>query len=151
MTSDLTPGRITHWVTGTAAPCLSLFKPVVVGHPLPPMGPSPTDHYDPQTLWWRHEQLHRAALDDFPTALAMITGERDAAEAMFRTRMNDAWAKGDAALGAGIKTCWDEAAAIEARWTAAIAGAARRGPSVMGGSAALSWARLNAVAGFREG
>jgi secernin len=147
MTADLTPGRITHWVTGTAAPCLSLFKPVALGHPLPPMGPTPTDRYDPESLWWRHERLHRTALDDFPAALAMIGDERDGAETAFRERMNDAWARGDAAVGAAITTCWDEAAAIEARWTAAITGG-RSGPSVMGRALALSWARLNSVAGF---
>ena len=78
----------------------------------------------------------------------MIAGERDAAESMFRERMNDAWTEGHAAVGAAITACWDEAAAIEARWTVAFADAARRRPSVIGRSAALSWGRLNNVAGF---
>jgi dipeptidase len=152
MTSDLTPGAITHWVTGTAAPCLSLFKPVVVGMALPDTGPAPSDHYDGESLWWRHERLHRAALDDFPAALALIAGERDTLEAGFRARMDAAWANGDAGVGVGaaIAACWREAETAETRWRRAVAGA-RRGPSSIGRSAALAWARLNSVAGFPGG
>ncbi len=147
MASDLTPGRITHWVTGTSAPCLSLFKPVVIGLPSPGFGPAPTDHADVESLWWRHERLHRAALDDMPAALRLIADERDALEAGFRARMDAAWIADEAALAGAVAACWAEAEAAEARWRAALSTnrvAARR-PSR---SMALSWARLNAVAGF---
>jgi len=147
MTSDLTPGATTHWVTGTAAPCLSLFKPVVVGMAPPDTGPAPSDRYDGESLWWRHERLHRAALDDFPAAMALIAGERDALEAAFRARMDAAWAGGEMAVAAAIGACWREAEAAEARWRGAVAGAPS-GPSSIGRSAALAWARLNTVAGF---
>jgi dipeptidase len=147
MASDLTPGRITHWATGTSAPCLSLFKPLVIGLPLPAQGPSPVDRYDPDSLWWRHERLHRAALADVPASLALIAGERDALEADFRARVDAAWSGGQAVLAEAVAACWAEAAAAENRWRAAlpvIAGPARRPARSM----ALSWARLNAVAGF---
>jgi dipeptidase len=146
MASDLTSGAVTHWVTGTAAPCLSLFKPVVVGRPLPDVGPPSTDRYDDASLWWRHECLHRAALADFPVVLAAIVGERDALEAGFRARMDDAWASGLAAVDGAIAACWRDAEAAERRWMGSIS-AGRRG-SAIGRSAALSWARLNTVAGF---
>jgi len=147
MASDLTPGRITHWVTGTSAPCLSLFKPVVIGLPFPAHGPTPGDHYDPESLWWRHERLHRMALDDFPGALALIAGERDALEAGFRARMDTAWAVGEAAVADAVAACWADAETAEIRWRAALPanhGAARRPTRAM----TLSWARLNVVAGF---
>jgi secernin len=150
MTSDLTPGAITHWVTGTAAPCLSLFKPVVVGMALPDAGPAPSDQYDDKSLWWGHERLHRAALDDFPAALALIAGERDALESAFRARIDAAWTAGEAAVVAAIAACWREAEAAEARWRGAVTGA-RRGPSAIGRAAALAWARLNTAAGFPRG
>jgi hypothetical protein len=52
--SDLRPGG-RHWVTGTAAPCTSLFKPVAVEQPLDvDPGPMPTNRYDPAYRWWRH-------------------------------------------------------------------------------------------------
>ena len=150
MTSDLTPGRVTHWVTGTAAPCLSLFKPVVFGLPLPDVGPTPSDQHDGQSLWWRHERLHRTALDVFPAAMALIAGERDALEAGFRERMSNASAQGEAALPGAIAACWREADAAEARWTAAVAGVHHHGPSSIGRSAATAWGRLNHVAGFAK-
>ncbi len=145
MTSDLRPGAITHWVTATAAPCLSLFKPVVMGVGLPDVGPPPSDRYDESTLWWRHERLHRAALADFPAAMALISGERDALQSGFRARMAEAWAKGKAAVSGAVAACWRDADSAERRWRNAISGARR--PAGVGLSAALSWSRLNTVAG----
>jgi secernin len=70
-----------HWVTATAAPCLSVFKPVTVGEvPADPVA-MPTNRFDPSYRWWRHERLHRRALRDLPAALAAIGPERDAVEA----------------------------------------------------------------------
>ena len=149
MTADLTPGRTVYWVTGTSAPCLSLFKPVVFAAGLPPTGPTPSDAFDDQSLWWRHERLHRAALADFPAAMRLIAEERERIEAGFRTRMDTAFAQGGDAAATAADGCWREAAAAEARWTAVVTGAAPRGPSSIGRSNALSWARLNSVAGFR--
>ncbi|MCC6717041.1 MAG: C69 family dipeptidase, partial [Acetobacteraceae bacterium] len=57
-TGDGKAGAV-HWVTGTSAPCTSIFKPVFLDAGLPAQGPRPGDRHDPATLWWRHEQLHR--------------------------------------------------------------------------------------------
>jgi hypothetical protein len=147
MSSDLTPGQITHWVTGTAAPCLGLFKPVVLGMPMPNQGPPPTDRYDEASLWWRHERLHRAALADFPAAMVQIADERDALEARFRARMAEAWAIGEVAVPEAISACWREAESTEARWRRRLSGHGRS-PNTLGRSGARAWARLNTVAGF---
>ncbi|MDB5433230.1 MAG: dipeptidase [Caulobacter sp.] len=148
MASDLTPGRTVHWVTATAAPCLSLFKPVVMGVPLAAQGPPPSDRFDGESLWWRHERMHRAALARYPAVLATIAAERDAAEVSFRARMETAWAGGEAAVARAVTACWREAEAIEAGWLEAVWAGAPRGPSAIGRPAALAWARLNGVAGF---
>jgi dipeptidase len=149
MASDLAPGRITHWFTATSAPCLSLFRPVVAGLPLPDHGPTPTDQFDPQSLWWRHEQMHRTALARFSDALADIAPEREALEAKFRTRMAEAWTGDEAALTEAIQLCWTEAEEAEASWRAAVTGAPKPARNALGRSGALAWARLNQAAGFR--
>jgi len=58
---ELSPHGQTHWVTGTAAPCLGLFKPVRIDEPLA-WGVPPTDRYDPAAPWWQHEVLHRLTM-----------------------------------------------------------------------------------------
>lgn len=68
--SQLGPARAQHWATGTAAPCLSLFKPV---RPEDPIDPAPDEG-----LWWRHERLHRMAMRD-PSRVRFLP-ERDALE-----------------------------------------------------------------------
>jgi secernin len=74
--SELGAGSATHWATGTAAPCTSLFKPFRVEEPVE-LGGSPNDQADPRTLWWRHECLHRYALRDPGTAFPLFEPERD--------------------------------------------------------------------------
>lgn len=67
----------------------TIGKPVLMDVPLPPQGPPVTDRFDPQTLWWRHEWLHRAAvLGNFAAFVDEIRLERDELEADFRVRIN---------------------------------------------------------------
>lgn len=72
--ADVTAGR--HWVTGTSAPCTSVFKPLTVGA-LPILQPDGiSNRFDPAHLWWRHEQVHRAWVRD-PDAFADAAAARD--------------------------------------------------------------------------
>jgi dipeptidase len=108
----LTEEGASHWVTGTAAPCIGLFKPVRVEEPLD-LGRAPTDAADTESLFWRHEHLHRAVLRD-PVALATFLDERDDVERRWLDAPPapaDAWVEGDALL---------------ARWTRAVL---ERGPT----------------------
>lgn len=75
--ADLAEDR--HWVTATAAPCTGLFKPLRIDEPVD-HGPVPTDRFDPATLWWRHERLHRSALRDPTATFPTFVPERDATE-----------------------------------------------------------------------
>ncbi len=62
----------THWVTGTAAPCLSIFKPIWMTSGLPDIGPEPTQCFTKDSLWWQHEILHRQVLRDFAARKAVL-------------------------------------------------------------------------------
>ncbi|HEY3949889.1 C69 family dipeptidase [Phenylobacterium sp.] len=145
LVSELRPERTVHWITGTAAPCTSLFKPVLFEVGLPYAGPEPNDWYDSQSLWWRHEMTHRAMLADLPSALAAIAPQRDALEADFVALIDEAFDEDEPeALHRAVIDCWREAAEAEARWAQLFTPAPPAGRS----SHARSWARLNQVAGL---
>lgn len=75
MVAHLRPGAgATVWLTGTSAPCLSVFKPVWLDGGMAEVGPQPTGTYDPATLWWRHEDLHRAVLPDYAARAPLVQG-----------------------------------------------------------------------------
>jgi dipeptidase len=94
-----------HWVTGTSAPCTSVFKPVTVGSPVAvDPEPMPTNHAEPAYRWWRHERLHRLVLRDHAASLARFGPERDRVEA--------AWLAGPPDATAAFET----ADALEERW-----------------------------------
>ena len=141
MVSELKDGRFVHWVTGTSAPCTSLFKPVIFEAGLPGQGAPPTDRFDVQAPWWRHEQLHRAMLRDFGPALASLEDERDALEARFIARMDTA---SPTDVVEAARQCWREAALAEDRWRANLPPAS----ATPHDRYRRSWARLNQVAGF---
>jgi len=105
--AELSPGSARHWVTATAAPCTSLFKPVRVDQPLD-LGPDPTDAYDPQTVWWRHERLHRRAVMHPAGLYPLFTPQRDEVE---RTWLADPPDPSDA---------FDQADRLVRAWTGAV-------------------------------
>lgn len=115
--AELVPGGGQHWATGTAAPCLGLFKPVRLDQPLD-LGPPPTDQADPGTLWWRHERMHRLVLRDPPRLRNLFVAERDAVEREWQAHPRDP------------AECFAQADRLLERWTREIARAApadRRG------------------------
>ncbi len=89
MISHLTADGDTHWLTGTAAPCTSVFKPVWIESGLPEMGTPPSGIYDEAALWWRHENLHREILRDYATRIRIVQSERESLETKFLTSAGD--------------------------------------------------------------
>jgi secernin len=75
--SDL--ANATHWITATAAQCLSLFKPVRVDRPVD-IGPAPGRSAD-SSLWWRYEQMARTVMQDPARLAPLFLPERDEIEA----------------------------------------------------------------------
>jgi hypothetical protein len=76
MVSHLRPAAQTHFLTGTAAPCTSLFKPVWTAGGGIPVEPLPEGNYDAATRFWRHEALHRAVLREYPRLSGLGRRER---------------------------------------------------------------------------
>ncbi len=146
MVSELGPAFDVHWLTASAAPCLSLFKPVVFAAGLPHQGPRPSGRFDGESRWWRHERLHRAVLKDYPTRAAALIAERDALVARFADQIDDALAAGPSALRGAVADCWREADAAEERWLKAMS--CQPAPARGYGGYDRSWARLSQVAGM---
>lgn len=80
LVSRLSPESGIHFVTGTSAPCLSLFKPVWTDTPLDPSWLSAGASYDPDSMFWAHEQLHRKALKNYSRSAALISEKREEIE-----------------------------------------------------------------------
>jgi secernin len=148
LVSEIRSADSVHWVTGTAAPCLSVFKPVLLDVPLPFHGPRPTDRFDAHALWWRHETLHRTVLlrdlSQFPEEM---TQERDALEACFHTRVHSVLDTSDpAARTEVIIQCWQEAAALEARWLSHL----KHALPPQGEPYQVAWSTMSRLAGMPE-
>lgn len=75
MISRLAPGGSTHFLTGTSAPCISVFKPVPLGR-----GPVETSAGE-ASLFWRAEALHRTVLREYEARRAAFEDERASLEA----------------------------------------------------------------------
>ena len=75
----------THWLTGTSAPCLSIFKPFFFESPETLQQLKPTSLTSDASLWWRHEKLHRLTLMDYLRRAPIIITEN----AKLETQMLD--------------------------------------------------------------
>jgi secernin len=130
MISHLRPGCPTHFVTGTAAPCTSVFKPVWLDVPLSDMGPAPTGVYDAAALFWRHEMLHRATLRDYGTMIRLYEGELDALEDEFIAGALERACDAADARAAFSAQCFAQADGAEVRWLQRVLAAeVRRRPN----------------------
>jgi dipeptidase len=136
-----------HWVTGSAAPCLSIFKPVFVDLGLPVKEKTPTGKFDAKTRWWKHEQLHRQVIEDFGPRSAAIAGDRDALEKDFSRRIAKVVNADAETRREAVAACWAEADAAEARWAETIPamGCSGERPAA---PYRRAWTKFNRIAGF---
>ncbi|MCL4691289.1 MAG: acyl-CoA--6-aminopenicillanic acid acyltransferase [Candidatus Hydrogenedentes bacterium] len=96
--TEILNGEVRHWVTATAAPCTSVFKPVRIDQPLD-LG-SPQDKAD-DSLWWRHERFQRSVMRNPEPLRDCYVPERNALEAEWTDSPPDpaaAFARGDELL-----------------------------------------------------
>jgi dipeptidase len=120
MVSRLNANGSLHWLTGTSSPCLSVFKPFALGGEIISTGGMAGEGYDAESLWWRHERLHRLTLGDYARRRAMTEIARRELEAKFLSLSN-----GDLPTAAACQTAWDEHLAMLPDWIDRIAYEAR--------------------------
>jgi len=163
MVAHLRPGLPVFWLTGTSTPCTGIFKPVYLGGAgLPDLGPPPSGCYDPDSLWWAHEDLHRAVIRDYPGRMAAYRPDRDRLEADFLREEAAAYrgwsaelagepepkaghGRGRAELVDLTASCFGRAAEATARWKVAVASTPvrNRPPRLF----SLAWANVDRQVG----
>jgi dipeptidase len=122
MISYLKGERAAHWVTGTAAPCTSVYKPVWLDAGLPDLGPAPEGTYDKTTLWWRHENLHREILRDYALRIKTIIAERNAMETEFIADSRETMDLSADERFELTRMCFNKADLAESQWLAQVSG-----------------------------
>ncbi len=98
-----------HWLTGTSSPCLSVFKPVRLGGEVLASGPPAGEGFDHESLFWRHERLHRIVLSHYSERKRLFNEERRKLQQRI-----------DAApdlLNGGVQHYWDEHREMIPEWT----------------------------------
>jgi len=77
-----------HWLTGTSAPCLSIFKPFFFENPVALKELKMPSLTSDDSLWWKHEKLHRLALLDYINRAPIIITENTKLEQRLLKKVN---------------------------------------------------------------
>ncbi len=155
MVAHLTKELPIIWATGTSATCTSVFKPLFLcGEDFPPMGKTPSGSYDPDSLWWQHERLHRQVLRDYAHRIAVYREDRDRLEKEFLSETAatlEAVLKQDPTVRARklnelSHRCFEQADQATQAWIEKVAATpVKKPPSFL---FSLSWRTFNRKAGL---
>jgi secernin len=110
MISRLAPQNNSHWLTGTSSPCLSVFKPIRLGSGLISTGTLPGRGYDSQSLFWRHERLHRLVLADYGVKKQFFNEARQDLESRFLSTPATAYSSEE------CESMWEEHRYVTSEW-----------------------------------
>jgi secernin len=146
MAADVRGSDILVWVTGTSGNCVSIFKPLFPGIDLPDIGPVPTERFDPSSLWWKHELLHRRAMADFDTVVPEIRADFDRLEDEFLAEAPSVRAGSMAEKRDFSGSCFRRAMDATEAWIARLR--ARSDLSFTDPAYRAMWAKVNAAAGL---
>lgn len=103
--------RLVVWVTGSSAPCLSIFKPMSLDQELNYFGQPPELEYDSQSYWWQQERIHRKILQNYPMLSHEYIKDLKDHEKVFVGRMREF--EGQIEL---IADCFDDAFNLQKKW-----------------------------------
>jgi dipeptidase len=116
MVSVINKDGVTHWLTGTAAPCTSLFKPVWMDSGIPESVKTPGKMYDASVTWWRHEALHREIIKDYPNRILVIESELRKTQASFLELESEMRNRSAGKRAEFSAECFAESAKLEEDW-----------------------------------
>lgn len=148
MVSALREKGTIHWLTGTAAPCTSTFKPVWMDAGIPASVKAPGKEYDETTLFWRHEALHREILKDFAVRIPVVTADRDELEARFLEQADSIGKSSAADRLSFCKNCFDKVDDVEWVWLQKVKRIPAKGKNAFYYD--LAWKGLNQVVGMPD-
>ena len=109
MVSRLSLKDSLHWLTGTSSPCLSVYKPVRLGGGIIDCGPQAGAGFDGESLFWRHELLHRTVLGDYARRKAVFEEDRRALQERIVTASDSS--------ATNLRQCWAEHRQVIPEWT----------------------------------
>lgn len=117
LVARLAPGTAPRvWATGTSSPCMSVFKPVPLATGrLLTVTHRAGEGADGESLWWRHEALHRAVLGA-GAGTGSFDAERTALELQFMDDVD------------GADDAWEAHRLAVPRWVQGLPATRARGP-----------------------
>lgn len=116
MISEVFPDGEIVWMTATSATDLSIFKPLFFGIPLPDVGLRPEGTDTADTLWWRHERLHRRAMAHYRSVKPEMRAEFDALERQFHDEALSLRRASTKLKAEFVAWCWHTASLNTERW-----------------------------------
>lgn len=146
MASEVSPDGMIGWFTGTSGTCTSIFKPVFPGFDLPDMGSYPCETFDPQSMWWIGELLHRRAMADFDNAVPAIRKDFEALEDRFILEARSVIKGTRIEKQQFMEECFRKAAEATSRWIYMLAG--KKDLRFADPAYGEAWARFNREAGL---
>lgn len=109
-----------HWVTATALPCTSLFKPVWLDAGMPDTGPSPIGEYDESALYWRHEALQREIARDYQARIKVLQPGQEIFESELVEQVKNAAGSSADFRRSISESAFQRADEIERNWSRAV-------------------------------
>lgn len=103
--------KLVVWVTGSSAPCLSLFKPMLLEQNENYFGERPSINYDSSSYWWKQERIHRTILLNYQELSKEYQKERDEMENSFVHDFSDS-----SNQLRTIENCFEKAKIFQDKW-----------------------------------
>ena len=116
MVSSLKNNKAIHWLTGTAAPCTSTFKPIWMDAGIPESVKKPAAKYDAEVMFWQHELLHREILKDYASRIVPVSTGREVVEKKFLKEVEAFIDAPFAEQAAFSERCFKEVGVLEEQW-----------------------------------